>query len=48
MLSARVSTKTKERLDRFCDGEIDGMKYIQESVVELAINRYIDKLDHKK
>lgn len=45
ILSARVSQKTKQRLEKYCSGAIDGMKHIQEDVVEISITRFMDRAE---
>ena len=42
LISARVSPQTKKRLEDYCAGNIDGMKHIQENVVDVAIKKFID------
>jgi len=45
LISARVSPQTKKRLEEYCAGRIDGMKHIQENVVEVSITRFIDRAE---
>ena len=41
-LTARVKPETKENLEAYCRGDVDGQKHIQEDVVEIAINRHVN------
>jgi hypothetical protein len=45
VLTARIPVKVKKRLEDYCQGEVDGEKHVQESVVGLAINRYLDRAE---
>lgn len=44
-VGGRVRQSTKELLDLFCKGEIDGEKHIQEDVIDKAIVNYVE---HRK
>jgi len=41
-LTARVKQSTKTKLEKFCKGEVDGEKHIQEDIVEIAVNKHIN------